>query len=193
VADPAPTPGNLRAMGGTLAQADAPKPMTPAFTPIAPQGVSAPAYAPTYTPVGKPVASPMRVAYDKPRAEKRVAKPVKRRVEEAREEAPRAPTGTHLIQLGAFTTSVNAERARKLFLAKRSAVGNHDITITKAVVNGRDFWRVAAGGFDQASASGACGRVKKHGGACFAYQNGHLPAGQALAMAAPVSAPGRKR
>lgn len=135
----------------------------------------------------------------KPRVEKRVAvkpaavKPVKRRVEEARAETPRVTASTHQIQLGAFSTSANAERARKEFLAKRSELRSHDVTVTKAVVNGRDFWRVAASGFDSTSAHGACGRVKKAGGACFAYENGHLPAGQALAMAAPVKGPAGKR
>jgi cell division protein FtsN len=75
--------------------------------------MSTPAYAPSYAPVSKPVASPLRVAYAKPHVEKRAARPVKRKVEVARTEAP----STHLIQLGAFSTSANAERARKEFLA----------------------------------------------------------------------------
>jgi cell division protein FtsN len=194
VATPLPPPADkeLPPVGGDSAPAAQPatgtmlasaEPRTPTFTPVQPQGVTTPAYAPTYTPVSKPVASPLRVAYAKPRVEKRVAaKPVKRKVEVARTEAP----STHLIQLGAFSTSANAERARKEFLAKRSELRSHDVTVTKAVVNGRDFWRVAASGFDSAAAHGACGRVKKAGGACFAYENGHLPAGQALALAAPV-------
>jgi Flp pilus assembly protein TadD len=198
-AQPAAEPA--RAMGGMLASADTP-PAPPAFTPVTPQGVN---QAPTtYEPVSKPVATPLRVAYaaaDKPRAEKprlRAEKPVVKasvKLAKARSEddAPRAANGTHLIQIGAFSSSANAERARKLALAHRPELRAHDIVITKAVVNGRDFWRVAASGFDSASASGACGRVKKAGGACFAYENGHLPTGQALAMAAPAPTPGRKR
>lgn len=206
VATPLPPPADkeLPPVGGDSAPAAQPatgtmlasaEPRTPTFTPVQPQGVTTPAYAPTYTPVSKPVASPLRVApqrvaYAKPRVEKRVAaKPVKRKVEVARTEMP----STHLIQLGAFSTSANAEKARKEFLAKRSELRSHDVTVTKAVVNGRDFWRVAASGFDSATAHGACGRVKKAGGACFAYENGHLPAGQALAMAAPVKGPAGKR
>jgi Flp pilus assembly protein TadD len=190
-------------VGSMLAVADAPPPPPPAFTPVAPQGVSQPAV--TYTPISKPVASPMRVAYTQPAVEKvpvehaakaqKLSKPAVRLAlaKEPREAATKASTGTHMIQLGAFSTQANAERARKLAMAQRHALGSHDVVITKAVVNGRDFWRVAATGFDSASASGVCGRMKKAGGACFAYENGHLPAGQALAMAGPVAAPGHKR
>ena len=205
----APQPAPARPAGAMLASADAPH--APAFTPVAPQGVSQPAV--TYTPVAKPVAAPLRLAYEAPRMDKvraermpvetvKIEKPRKLAAKpaaklalarEPREEAPRAATGSHLVQLGAFTTQANADRARKLALAHRHELGSHDVVITKAVVNGRDFWRVAATGFDSASASGACGRVKKLGGACFAYENGHLPAGQALAMAAPAPVPGHKR
>lgn len=192
-ADAAPAPVSQPAMGGALASAE---PRAPTFTPVQPQGMSTPAYAPSYAPVSKPVASPLRVAYAKPHVDKRAARPVKRQVEVARVDKPRveAPrASTHLVQLGAFSTSANAERARKEFLARRSELRSHDVTITKAVVNGREFWRVAASGFDSATAHGACSRVKKSGGVCFAYENGHLPTGQALAMVAPVKGPAGKR
>jgi hypothetical protein len=192
----APAPAPARALAGTLAVADA-----PVFTPVAPEGVRQPVA--TYTPVvpstpaatvSRPVASPLRVAYEAPRVEKVRKVSVKlAAAKPPREEAPRAATGTHLVQLGAFTTSANADRARKLALAHRPELHAHDIVITKAVVNGRDFWRVAATGFDSASASGACGRLKKAGNACFAYESGHLPAGQALAMVTPAAVPGHKR
>lgn len=181
-AEPAPAAEPARTM---MATAEA-----PAFKPVAPQGVVEPAT--TWSPVSRPVASPLRVAYEapkvrtpKPRVEKSVTRVAVKVAAKARVEE--APAGTHLVQLGAFTTAANAERARKLALARGGKLGGaHDVVITKAVVNGRDFWRVAATGFSSASATGACGRVKKAGGACFAYENGHLPAGQALAMAAPV-------
>jgi hypothetical protein len=185
-ADAAPAPVGQPAMGGALASAE---PRAPTFTPVQPQGMSTPAYAPSYAPVSKPVASPLRVAYAKPHVDKRAARPVKRQVERRKPQSKRA--STHLVQLGAFSTSANAERARKEFLARRSELRSHDVTITKAVVNGREFWRVAASRFGPAH--GACGRVKKSGGVCFAYENGHLPAGQALAMAAPVKGPAGKR
>jgi hypothetical protein len=43
------------------------------------------------------------------------------------------------------------------------------MTITPAVVNGKNFWRVAAAGFNARSALGMCSSVKARGGACFAY------------------------
>jgi hypothetical protein len=37
------------------------------------------------------------------------------------------------------------------------------------VVHGRNFWRVAAAGFNAGGASGMCSSVKARGGVCFAY------------------------
>ncbi|MDE1915497.1 MAG: SPOR domain-containing protein [Sphingomonadales bacterium] len=199
---PAPEPEQAapaRAVGGMLASADAPV-TPPSFTPVAPQGASQPVS--NWSPISKPVASPLRVAEETPREARshtRAAKPVvkatiKMAVAKPRaEEQPRVSTGSHMVQLGAFSSQANAERARKLALAHRSELRSHDIIITKAVVNGRDYWRVAAAGFDSNAANGVCGRWKKSGGACFAYETGHLPAGEALAMAVPERAPGHKR
>ena len=38
------------------------------------------------------------------------------------------------------------------------------MVITQAVVNGRNYWRVSAGGFDRASSRAMCGRVSSSGG-----------------------------
>lgn len=203
VVEPLPAPEQTApasAAGGMLAHADAPA-TPPSFTPVASQSASQPVS--TWSPVSKPVASPLRMAEQAPREAKahdRAAKPVvKASIKmaalkpRAAEQEPRIASGTHMVQLGAFSSQANAERARKLALAHRSELRSHDITITKAVVNGREYWRVAAAGFDSNSASGVCGRWKKSGGNCFAYENGHLPAGEALAMATPQRVPGHKR
>ena len=93
--------------------------------------------------------------------------------------------GDHVVQLGAFLTPANAERAKRLFKSRDHGLIGHNIAITKAEVNGRTFWRVAAVGYDATAASTVCGTLKRHGGACFAYAADAFPTGQALAMASP--------
>lgn len=81
----------------------------------------------------------------------------------------RAPLsgGTHLVQLGAFSTSEGAQRAWRHFVAKNPALGAHKPVIAQVTVNGRQFWRVQAAGFQgYARASALCGSVKAKGGSC---------------------------
>ncbi|WP_068080541.1 SPOR domain-containing protein [Novosphingobium rosa] len=153
------------------------------------------------TPAAQPAARvvPTRVAYEapapKPRAVKAKVQPARLRVAkaDAKADVVRSSTGSHLVQLGAFSNEANAEKARKMALA-RGDMRAHEVTITKATVNGREFWRVAALGFDSGSAQGACGRVKKSGGVCMAMSGKSVSAnGPALALANAPAAPGHKR
>ena len=89
--------------------------------------------------------------------------------------------GGHNVQLGSFSSQQNAERARKLALAKDADLAQRHIAITSAVVKGRTFWRVTASGFDTASAEGACGAIRHQGGACWAYEASHLAPSLAVA------------
>lgn len=171
--EPAPAPEpSRRAMGGVMAWSEVPA--TP---------------APMAQPVSRPVVQ--RVAYEAPAPK---ARPVKLRVAKPKAEiALRSSTGSHLVQLGAFSNAANAEKARKMALG-RGDLRSHEVTITKATVNGREFWRVAALGFDSNSAQGACGRVKKSGGVCMAMSGKSVSAnGPALALANAPAAPGHKR
>jgi hypothetical protein len=81
--------------------------------------------------------------------------------------APR--NGSHLVQLGSFLSQQGARRAWGIYAAQNPELKNTRMTITQAVVRGRNYWRVAAGGLDGTSASGLCSTVKGRGGACFAY------------------------
>jgi hypothetical protein len=49
--------------------------------------------------------------------------------------------------------------------------------ITQALVNGRTFWRLAAGGFGQQSAMAMCSSMKSAGHGCFAYAAASPPKG----------------
>ena len=100
--------------------------------------------------------SPVRVAYDTaPTRAATSARPVM--------------NGSHLVQLGSFSSAQGARRASALFVARNPSLRSYRMTITPAVVRGKNFWRVAAAGFDAGSAKGMCSSVKSRGGACFAY------------------------
>ena len=104
--------------------------------------------------------------------------------------------GNHVVQLGAFSSAANAEKAKRQFQSRPAGLKGRELAITEAMVNGRKFWRVAAVGFDSASAGQTCGSLKRKGGACFAYAADRAPTGLAVAKvpAAKVAmAMGRKR
>ncbi len=80
-----------------------------------------------------------------------------------------ASKGTHLVQLGSFASAQGARRAWGIYAARSPNLRSHGMVITPAVVRGKNFWRVAAAGFDAGSAQGMCSSVKNRGGVCFAY------------------------
>lgn len=84
---------------------------------------------------------------------------------------------THLVQLGSYDSKVEAERGWAVLKAKFPQLKDHQVVITQAVVNGRNFWRVAASGFGPNSAKGMCGTIKSKGRGCFAYAASNPPAG----------------
>lgn len=84
---------------------------------------------------------------------------------------------THLVQLGSYSSKVEAERGWTVLKGKFPQLKDHKPVITEAVVNGRTFWRVAADGFGANSAKSLCGTVKSAGRGCFAYAASTPPAG----------------
>jgi Flp pilus assembly protein TadD len=97
-----------------------------------------------------------------------------------RQSAPRAApaaavkqtAGTHLIQLGSFASEQGARRAWGIYAKRFPALSAHQMVISEAVVGGKRYWRVSAGGYGVASSQAMCGRVKSSGQGCFAYAEG---------------------
>ncbi len=145
----------------------------------------------SYTPVQRveaaPVAAPMRVAATPLRSAVAYAAPVRAAhlAQPARPVAIKAATvavsGTHLVQLGSFSSAQGARRAWGIFASRNPELKSHRMAITAAVVHGKNFWRVAAAGFNGNGAQGMCSSVKNRGGVCFAY---------AATIRAPSSVPG---
>lgn len=95
--------------------------------------------------------------------------------------------GSHAVQLGSFSSPQGARRAWGIFAARNPELRKFKMIVTPAKVRGRDFWRVAAAGFDGRSAQGMCGAVKARGGVCFAYSATRVMPG-ALSAGAPALA-----
>ncbi len=99
----------------------------------------------------------------------------------ARSQAPResqvaranpGSAGTHLIQLGSFSSEQGAHRAWSIYVKKYPELSGHQMVVTEAVVRGKRYWRVSAAGFGKATASSMCSQVKAAGAGCFAYAQG---------------------
>lgn len=84
---------------------------------------------------------------------------------------------THLVQLGAYDSKIEAARGWTVLQGKFPQLKDHKPVITEALVNGRTFWRVAAQGFGPKSARSMCSTVKSAGRGCFAYAASSPPAG----------------
>lgn len=110
----------------------------------------------------------------------RVAASAQRRMTGTLAAAPVASdkgANTHLVQLGAYDSKIEAERGWAVLKGKFPQLKDRDVVITEAVVNGRTFWRVAAAGFGATSAKSMCGTVRSAGRGCFAYAASSPPAG----------------
>lgn len=83
-----------------------------------------------------------------------------------------AADGSHLIQLGSFNSEQGARRAWGIYAARWPELSNYEMVITEAKVRGKQYFRVSAGGFQQASASGMCGKVKARGQGCITWAEG---------------------
>ena len=77
--------------------------------------------------------------------------------------------GDYNVQLGSYFSMSDANEAWKLFQKRYPELGDAERVITKARVNGKIYYRVAAAGFAKASAQSMCRTVKGKGGGCIAY------------------------
>lgn len=104
----------------------------------------------------------------------RAEKPVTRSkaVTSAPPAAPSRPalaSGDYNIQLGSFSSMSEAHNAWKVFQSRYPELADAERIVTKARVNGKIYYRVAAAGFAKTSAASICRTVKGKGGGCIAY------------------------
>jgi len=158
--EPAPAPlGELPPMAEPAPPAAAPAAWlaapTPIFHAVQPANTM-PVKLAKHQPKAKPVRSP------KPAPEPKA--------EDAAEPAPAklAKAGNHQVQFGAFLSEKNAERAKRQALGRDKSLNAGDVSIAKAEVGGKTFWRVAIAGLDANGAASKCQSIRKTGGSCFA-------------------------
>lgn len=77
--------------------------------------------------------------------------------------------GDYNIQLGSYFSMSDAQAAWKLFQKRYPELSGAEKVITKARVNGKIYYRVAAAGYAKASAQSMCRAVKSKGEGCIAY------------------------
>lgn len=171
-AAPAPAP----VAGAVLASADAELPAADAIA--APAEATALAkYEPAPAPVAvssKPAAP--RIVLPKPvvqaapaPARVAAAKPVAAKPSRAFEAAFVRKPGAFRVQLGSYSSMIAASDAWSRFQKRHPELNGAERVVTKAVVRGKTYYRVAAGGFARDSAASFCSLVKKGGGGCLAY------------------------
>lgn len=78
--------------------------------------------------------------------------------------AARTADGAHLVQLGSFSTEAGARRAWSIYTSRYPELAGHEMVITEAVVRGRHYYRVSAGGFDRSASRAMCSRVDSANG-----------------------------
>jgi cell division septation protein DedD len=171
-----PAPANAELAASTETQIPAPA-----------YGLSEPAARPVVqSTFAESSAAPAPRAAAPAQARHRPARTVRITLPAAKPAAPKiaaSTSGTHLVQLGSFSSEQSAKRAWNLLVARNPNLRGHRMVITPAVVDGKNYWRVAAAGFDAGTAQGACSTVKSRGGACFAYAASRVPAGAVTGFA----------
>lgn len=79
-------------------------------------------------------------------------------------------SGSHLVQLGSFFSEQGARRAWGIYVTRYPELSRHKMVITQAVVRGKHYWRVSAGGYTQVASRAMCQRVDNaHGDGCIAW------------------------
>ena len=140
---------------------------TPATAPVA---VSRVAAAPRVV-LPKPVSSIETVDLPEPKpvVVAKLEEPVKAAPSKAFAAAFVRKPGDYTVQLGSFDSAAIADGAWAKMLKRHPELKGSEKSVTKAKVDGKIFYRVAAVGFAKSSATELCGVVKKRGGGCFAY------------------------
>jgi D-alanyl-D-alanine carboxypeptidase len=81
--------------------------------------------------------------------------------------------GTHLVQLGAYSSPSNAKDAWSKLQSKYGVLQGFDSASSSVTVNGKKLTRLAAMGFgNKASADAACRAIKSKGGDCIVRSTG---------------------
>jgi D-alanyl-D-alanine carboxypeptidase len=120
-------------------------------------------------------------------AEAAAKAPVKLAIADTRPvSTPKSIAGTHLVQLGAYSSPANAKDAWGKLQSKYGVLKGFDSASSSVTVNGKKLTRLAAMGFgNKASADAACRAIKAKGGDCIVRSSGGESAPVQMAKASP--------
>ncbi|WP_417621740.1 SPOR domain-containing protein [Parasphingorhabdus sp.] len=115
--------------------------------------------------VGSSMAAPVKTAAVQGEP---VARPVVQRVAyRPAAKSVASSSGTHLVQLGAFSSPQAAQRAWKILSSKNSDLSSFEYASSRINVKGKTLYRLAAIGFGNAQTADAmCDGIKAKGGNC---------------------------
>jgi Flp pilus assembly protein TadD len=156
------------------APAPAPAPVRVAEAPAAPEPAPATAEAPArpetragYRQAARQLITPRPNAVRVAAVRAPLPAPVFQRARPVLRSAVRSGNAPVVVQLGAFSTETNAERAWQQHSRRYNLAGRRPLTTT-VQVNGRTMHRVSVAGFASgADAQRLCGQIKAQGGVCF--------------------------
>jgi len=99
-------------------------------------------------------------------------------------------SGSHLVQLGAFSSTANAQAAWNKYAKRFGILNGFESASSTVTVNGKKLVRLAAMGFGNiATANAACTQIKAQGGTCFVRSvSGSQPVRMANGNARKVAA-----
>ena len=98
-------------------------------------------------------------------------------------------SGTHQVQLGAFSSTANAQRAWSQYSKRFGVLSGFNSANSNVTVNGKTLVRLAAAGFgSRADAVAACQKIKSMGGVCLVRSTGDEPVRLASAKGRRVAA-----
>ena len=95
---------------------------------------------------------------------------------EPRQSAQRSVTGTHIVQLGAFSSSESAKAAWAKYSKNYSVLQGFGSASSTVTVDGKKLIRLAAMGFgNKSSAEAVCKSIQAKGGSCMVRSVGSTP------------------
>lgn len=101
-------------------------------------------------------------------AKTEVAAPVKLALANVPPPRVAAVSGSHLVQLGAFSSTANAQAAWSKYAKRFGILNGFESASSTVTVNGKRLIRLVAMGFgNAATANAACTQIKAQGGTCF--------------------------
>jgi Flp pilus assembly protein TadD len=78
--------------------------------------------------------------------------------------------GSHLVQLGSFYSEQGARRAWGIYVSRYPELAESQMVITQAVLRGKRYYRVSAGGYDLTESKAMCARVDAaNGDGCISW------------------------